>query len=292
MIPTDDAVSCLVCGSESLRSICSDEKASLLRCRSCGLGFVWPPPAPIAVAEYFGAASVASQEASARKFERNRDRVLSRVARYIQRKKSGGKILDLGCAYGYFLSQYFRLPQWESWGSDLSRDCAAKAAEKGIRIHCGPLKAADFAPASFDVVTILDALYYFPDPRAELREIHRILKPDGLLLIELPSASNRIWRTTTRLGRALGGSGRTLLQSSDHLVYYSPDAATFLLRQCQFSVSEIVPLPSNRQQSWSASLVYGTHSVVSSVLWRISWARVVAAIPVMTNTPLKFTAPL
>jgi SAM-dependent methyltransferase len=75
---------------------------------------------------------------------------------------------------------------WAVFGTDLDprwRDFDYGGAE----VHVGSLLDANFPSRFFDVVTILDALYYVPDPLDELKEIFRILKPGGLLVIDVPN---------------------------------------------------------------------------------------------------------
>lgn len=49
-----------------------------------------------------------------------------------------------------------------------------------------PLRACHFPGSFFDVITLLDALYYLPEPDKELAEIARILKVDGLFVFDIP----------------------------------------------------------------------------------------------------------
>ena len=114
-------------------------------------------------------------------------------------------ILDIACGTGDFsLAIADRMhPDSRIIGLDLSegmlavmRDKVAKAGLEG-RISCeqGDSEAMRFADASFDVVTIAFGIRNFAHREAALREILRVLKPGGrLVILELSVPENRILR--------------------------------------------------------------------------------------------------
>ena len=114
-------------------------------------------------------------------------------------------ILDIACGTGDFsLAIAGRMhPDSRIIGLDLSegmlavmRDKVAKAGLEG-RISCeqGDSEAMRFADASFDVVTIAFGIRNFAHREAALREILRVLKPGGrLVILELSVPENRILR--------------------------------------------------------------------------------------------------
>jgi SAM-dependent methyltransferase len=262
--------SCPICGSLRMGAPFRSKVRELVRCADCGLGFVSPMPEKYALEEYFESSSSRSEAELIAKFEANRSPVLRQVALHIQRIKERGRVLDVGCANGYFLSHCFSRADWDLWGVELSRNLAERASRTGVHVHCGTLDSACFPQNTFDVVTILDAFYYLADPRRELKAIARLLAPGGTLVIELPSANARIWRGTTWLGRTLSRKQSPLLETSDHLFYYTPKALEVLLGQAGFFVQAMVPLPANAQQQFAAAVIYGAYSRLTSVLWRFS----------------------
>ena len=56
------------------------------------------------------------------------------------------------------------------------------------------LRDDTFEPASFDVVTSLQVFEHVEEPRAELEKLFRVLKPGGLLVIEIPSVDSPLVR--------------------------------------------------------------------------------------------------
>jgi SAM-dependent methyltransferase len=266
---------CPLCRTLDQKIISEHEGKWLKRCLHCGVSFVFPQPSPGAMEAHFEDSAALSEKEFERQFIRNRERVLLRVGKYIQSRKREGRILDVGCAAGFFLSEHFRKPKWQVCGVELSRQMAEKAAATGITVHCGNIHGAKFAKNSFDVVSVIDTFYYFPEPQSELAEFHRVLKPDGMLVLEFPLASSRIWRTSTRLGRLLSGASVPLLQSSDHPLYYSPKSIALLLTGCGFRVEAVLPLPGNEQSRMFRNLIYKIYSLLSQTLYYVSFSRVV-----------------
>ena len=266
---------CPLCRSSNQKTRSEHEGKLLKTCRNCGVSFLTPQPPPNAVATYFRNSRALDEDDRRSKFENNRERVLSRVAKYIHKRKHGGRILDVGCATGFFLHRFFSDPDWQAWGVELSTWEAAKAAESGIKVHRGNIHSAKLSEASFDVITVLDAFYYFSDPHVQLAEFYRVLKSDGVLVVEIPLAGSRIWRTSGRLGRILSGSKLPLLQTSDHLFYYTEKSISLLLKHCGFKVEASLALPGNEQATTLRTLIYTGYSCLSSLLHRASRGRII-----------------
>jgi SAM-dependent methyltransferase len=265
---------CPLCGSGQLETASEYGGKKLQRCRNCGVSFVFPRPFLSDFIHHFEEGdSLAGADLESR-FETNREPVLARVAGYICSQKKGGSILDVGCATGLFLADFAQAGYWQAWGAELSPGAAQKARARGIRMHQGDLCGASFADDCFDVITLLDALYYFPNPQTQLAECRRALKPDGLLVLELPLGDSRIWRTSKGLGKKLSRTRRPLLATSDHLFYYNPRSVLLLLQRCGFRVETILPLPGNRQIGLVRKVSYGGYWLLSWLLYRMSGSRI------------------
>lgn len=105
--------------------------------------------------------------------------------KYLPSKK-GLKILDAGCGPGAaltYLSSY-----GDVIGIDIS-DEALKYAKKRGKVEKGDITKIQFKDKSFDVVVCLDVLYHFwvKEDMVAIRELHRILKKNGVLLLREPA---------------------------------------------------------------------------------------------------------
>lgn len=104
--------------------------------------------------------------------------------------KKKNNILDLGCGAGKNMEA---LRQFGTvWGIDTSKEAVYYCKKRGLKhVSIGKAEATTFPPHSFDVVTLFDVLEHTDDAKT-LKEIYRILKPNGLLLITVP-AFQSLW---------------------------------------------------------------------------------------------------
>jgi len=114
-------------------------------------------------------------------------------------------------------------------------------AKYNAEVFCGTLREAKYPDRFFDVITVLDTLYYTPDPKAELAEAHRTLKDDGLLAVEVPGLTHTLLRDKGPLCWALDRKWRCGFENSYHLFYFSPVTIRLLLKQTGFHVFDMVP---------------------------------------------------
>jgi ubiquinone/menaquinone biosynthesis C-methylase UbiE len=98
------------------------------------------------------------------------------------------KILDAGCGTGGILQ---RLGNPDSnVGLDLAPEAIAFCRERGLNnIQQGDICALPFRDDSFDAVICSSVLYHqwVGDVTAAIREMRRVLRPDGLLLVNVPA---------------------------------------------------------------------------------------------------------
>ncbi|HHV61683.1 MAG TPA: glycosyltransferase [Firmicutes bacterium] len=100
-----------------------------------------------------------------------------------------GKLLDVGCATGKFMTLALRAG-WDVEGIDVSPFAVQVARKKGLKVHLGTVESLTLPPESFDVVTAFDVLEHVPDIRSFLEAIYTILKPGGKLILLSPDAGS------------------------------------------------------------------------------------------------------
>jgi SAM-dependent methyltransferase len=112
-----------------------------------------------------------------------RQLVLQELAR--RAGKSCGPVLDVGCGTGGML------PQFKDWGTAIGLDSAPEAAascrRRGVPFVQGWGTELPFHDASFGIITALDVVEHIPDDVGFLRELYRVLRPGGLLLVTVPA---------------------------------------------------------------------------------------------------------
>jgi SAM-dependent methyltransferase len=127
--------------------------------------------------------------------------------RRIARNAPRGRLLDVGCAHGFFLAEA-RRRGYAVAGVEFHPDMAAFARQAlGLEVVEGLWSDVEPPPGPYDVITFNDTLEYMPDPVAALRKASDLLTPNGLVFVKTPNATYFRLRhqVTQRLGRELGG---------------------------------------------------------------------------------------
>ncbi len=115
--------------------------------------------------------------------------------------EAGMDLLDLGCGPGTItLDLAPRVAPGRVVGIDAAADvieqATAQLAESdaaNVSFATGDAYALDFEDASFDVVHAHQVLQHLTDPVAALREMHRVLRPGGLLAVRDSDYGAFVW---------------------------------------------------------------------------------------------------
>jgi SAM-dependent methyltransferase len=138
----------------------------------------------------------------------------------IQNHQDSGRLLDIGCAYGFFLEEAGRV--FKSTGVDLSAHGVQEAQKRGLDARLGTIDKMGFESESFDVVTLWDTIEHLPSPRTVLEGVFELLKPGGLLVVStgdvdsiLSKLTRSHWRLLTPPQHTFYFSKRTLRSLSE-----------------------------------------------------------------------------
>ena len=102
------------------------------------------------------------------------------VRRFVPSK---GKLLDIGAGTGDFLA-IAEIAGWEATGFEPSAKAKAIAEKKGITFTESTEALPDH---SFDAITMWHVLEHVPDVQAQIAELKRLLKPNGVLVVAVPN---------------------------------------------------------------------------------------------------------
>ena len=113
--------------------------------------------------------------------------------------ESGKKLLDVGCGTGIFLAS-LEETKADLWGIDISTNGTERAkrrVSKPEQIICKDARSLPFNDNEFDYVTALGAIEHFPSIPSILKEIKRVTKDEGKIVIMLPNTYyyKYIWDT-------------------------------------------------------------------------------------------------
>jgi len=95
------------------------------------------------------------------------------------------RILDVGCGTGANLEMLSEFGMAE--GVDVSDEALDFCKSKGLEVHKGEAEELPFADGEFDVATALDVVEHLDDDIAGLREMHRVTREGGKLLVFVPA---------------------------------------------------------------------------------------------------------
>lgn len=129
------------------------------------------------------------------------------------------RVLDAGCGTGALLDRLEGRPGMEVFGLDFSGQALAYTRRRcHVSLVQGDLTCLPFPNSTFDVVTALDVVEHVREDEEALREVLRVLRPGGVLLISVP-AFRFLWSghdtalqhfrryTTGEIGRLMGRAG-------------------------------------------------------------------------------------
>ena len=154
----------------------------IYECRGCRLARSAPPVGKGEIEDLYrqveDPAYFASEEERRASFRRD----LEEIERVRGIDRPPGRLLEVGCSVGLFLDEA-RRRGWKATGIEPGEWAAEQARSIGLQVHTGTLE--DFEPdgAPFDLVASWDVLEHLHDPAADLRRMHALLRPGGLLAL-------------------------------------------------------------------------------------------------------------
>lgn len=149
---------------------------------------------------------------------RNMKQFLRRVVKH----KPEGKLLDVGCALGFFV-ELSLAHGYDSYGFDPSLYAVkeAKSLVGPARIKQGTIGSVKYKPKSFDVITMFDVFEHLSDPASDLQKLSTFLKDDGIMVIATGDTSSAMARMLKRRW--------TFYIPPQHLFFFNKKTMTALL---------------------------------------------------------------
>ncbi len=186
---------CPVCGEIAAVLVSSQDRYGdelrTVACGRCGLYRNDPLPTIAQLKAYheveYRKSYKGHREPKAKNVYRSRQLAARRMAALSRWFPAGGQVLDAGSGSGEFLL-LLREKGFSPQGLEAD-DAYAGFARKQYQVPVASagLLDADFAPASFDAITLFHVLEHQPDPVAVLARLGQWLKPGGVLVVEVPN---------------------------------------------------------------------------------------------------------
>jgi len=180
-----EEVSCPLCEESKGEPLHREDSFQMVRCPSCQFIFLNPRPTSDSLFQFYQQ-YLPEGETSIESWEKMMRPVFQRAASMLRQYRRGGRLLDVGTGFGFFLAE-MKKSGWEAEGIEISQKAMDYARDAlGLTLLPGPLEKVDFPDRDFDAVTAFYVIEHLPRPIAFLKECHRILKPGGLLLLRYP----------------------------------------------------------------------------------------------------------
>jgi len=139
--------------------------------------------------------------------------------------RRGGKLLDVGCGSGVFLTRMAQLG-WQVQGVDFDEVAVSRARKAGLSVFHGTLEGAPYPDECFDAITMAHVLEHVHRPLDVLKVVRRLLKRGGTVSIVTPNARS--------FAHHLYGRHSLLLDPPRHLHIFSLPSLVNLLRRAGF----------------------------------------------------------
>lgn len=269
---------CPVCGKTEVvdQVVARTPERTFRRCSKCGIIYIsWNASKPMKYEKEYFAEQYKAQYGRTylEDFETIKKNCVSRMHEIngvIRGHLSSPKILDIGCAYGPFLSAA-QDNGWQPYGTDIAKD-AVEYVRKTLLFPavCSPFPefdpAAEFGLNEFDAVTMWYVIEHFSDLRAVLEKVSSLVRKDGVFAFSTPSAE--------------GVSGKKNTQSffenspSDHFSVWEPSRTAAILKQFGFKVEKIVStghhperFPNVKKHGWKkGDAMFGLYNLISHTM--------------------------
>jgi SAM-dependent methyltransferase len=227
------SIPCNVCGARDVEEVSTrDRDGSYLRtviCRRCGL--LWTDPRPTAreIQDYYAQAYrldyKATYQPKACHLYRGGRVALERCAQLTRFLKPESRVLDFGAGAGEFV-YVLRMWGYDAVGIEPNEGYSRFAAETlGVPVTQGFYQSAEVPAESCDAVTLFHVLEHLEDPSHAMRRVGSWLKPQGLLVVEVPNVEAVCQWPGHRFHRA-------------HLYNFNPVTLRLLFEKADFLVRD------------------------------------------------------
>lgn len=231
MAEKNNLIPCCLCGENNFLFLLSGHDYlafspltfNVMKCNNCGL--VCLNPYPENLVKYYDAHHKGSLEKDIFLFPL----LLPNRVKKIKKLKTTGKIFDIGCGAGGFLLD-MQKEGWDVYGCDIFPDICEKAKNvAGLKnIYNGDVLSLNLPENYFDVITLWHVLEHLAKPQDTLRKVNKLLKDDGILIIESPNFSS--------IQSKFFKSRWFPLELPRHIYHFSPKTVGKLLETVNFEI--------------------------------------------------------
>lgn len=227
MNTTHQGQTCIFCGQQNFQVLFSVDEYRVCKCRHCHLVQTSPlPPEDTRddLYDYGYFEKLTGRKEQERFYQQ---RFLDQILQY----KRSGKMLEIGVGIGLFM-ELASQAGWKIEGLDPSRAACQYVTETyHLPTHVGLLSQGRFPSGYFDVLALRHVLEHVPTPLAFVKELHRIVKDDGIIAMAVPNFGG--------VHASLARERWFHLSLPYHVAHYTPKTLTMLLDTCGFEIVQL-----------------------------------------------------
>lgn len=247
----------------------SRETFSIVSCNGCGFKFTNPRPADADLGKYYKSDNYISHSNTKKGivnylYQVVRKHTLEKKLSLVNSLGSKGKILDVGCGTGEFLSICKR-GGWETLGIEPDQDAKALGIKNYGLSVLQETALKTLPESSFDIISMWHVLEHVPNLNERLRDLKKILKPGGSIIVAVPNCSSK---DALRYKQFWGA-----YDAPRHLWHFTPKDIQALFSSQGMKVEQILPMKfdsfyvsllSEKYKTGSTNLLRGFLSGLSS----------------------------
>ena len=227
-------IPCALCGQSAFKPYLSCEGFSYVRCASCGLVQINPQPVAEEIKRRYGENYLTYELENEDAFFNLQ--LLGLADTGFDKLEFGDKgqkprVLDIGCATGKLLA-CLREKGWETTGVEISAPQAEYCRHnRNLDVKSLPLEENRFPSGAFDAVLASHLIEHLNAPAALVREVSRILTPEGRFFVTTPNIAgfqSRLFKDRWRSA------------IPDHLYLFSIATLSRLLAENGFTIEKTV----------------------------------------------------
>jgi SAM-dependent methyltransferase len=197
-----------------------------------------------------------------------------------------GRLLDVGCAHGWFLETVKN--DFEVFGLEPDKNVFDATSRRGLPVRMGYFPDALDESEKFDVIVFNDVIEHIPDIERTLASCHQHLNKGGLLVLNLPSSNGVFYRLAKIFCRFGWPSFFERLWQKDlpspHLHYFNLPNLTRLLKNNEFDVEIKGSLSTLRLAGLYTRVSYaGNINIVTRIFVYIAVALVLPILKVLPS---------
>ena len=223
------------------RKLYSKNSCDILQCAQCGLGRA--ECSSFDVHSYYTEDYFCGARGDGYVDYRGSESVLrrefARTVQFIRGFRKDGRLLEIGCAYGFFLEEARGF--YDAAGIEIADAAVAFCRARGLFVTSGVAEESVLAQfGMLDVIVLLDVIEHLPDPQSTLALCRQHLNPGGVIVITTGDFGSFYAR--------LAGRNWRLMTPPQHLWFFTPQSIRRLAHSLGFKLEacdhpwKIVPL--------------------------------------------------